>query len=608
MHTPHHLASALAVVGVAVGALAAQDVAPRTPQQLDTTTTGIGLNPSVGNDGQLSAVSWFDSGSDTVSVSFSDGRGVEWSAPIRVDDDTSDPPANKLSQFDSCLVLGDNTYVVWKDERLGSSSDRIAFTRSVNGGAFEANTLLDEGYGGTGKVFAWRFAGSRGPLGDGTDDYLFVVQNSDGPVSDDECFLVWSDDSGATWQGPLKVGGDALGGFDVDGVAVAADGSVAHIMWDDDTLNGSGLDSPYYRRFDATTGLLGPTIQLDSTDVTDIGDSAPTGTYNFVIDADGDLVVAAWPEERFDPTDEEVRVAVSTDGGASFLPDEYVGDYSTPLDDDVDFLTAGISDGNVVVAYSDNREDLAGGGIGTGSGALDQVYVSVAVDPLSNPLLFNEVAKVSAPEGGSGVRIATDGGPDVGLTWTSDLSGGQYAGAAFSQDGGQTWTGAIRVSKDDPSLDADIAEIGYNAVYGNFIHCWLSNDIGINNVFAGGYRPATLEADGFVAGNTVVNFDFANLITNGDNVNAAVVLSASPASGDFTLAGLDTGLAFDPVTSLGLSFVTFLSAPVAPDGSASTPALPVNLPPGITLYATGIGFKTGPGTIDRITDVVEIAF
>lgn len=606
MHTASRFAAVLAAGGLAALPTFAQ-VNVRAPQQLDTTSTGIGLNPSISNDGQLTAVSFFDNGSDTVSVVFSDGRGVDWGAPIRVDDDPTDPPATKISQFDGCLVIGDNTYVTWKDERFGSSADRIAFTRSVNGGTFEANQILDEGYGFTGKVFAWRFAGSQGPLADGSDDYLYVVMNSDGPVSDDECFLVWSTNSGATWQGPLKVGGDSAGGFDVDGVAVAADGPIAHIMWDDNTSSGStSFDSPYYRRFDATTGLLGPTIALDSTDTLDAGDSAPTGTFNFVIDAEGDLVVAAWPEERFDATDEEVRVAVSTDGGATFLPDEYVGDYSTLLDDDVDFLTAAISDGNVVVAYTDNREDLAGGGIGTGSGSLDQAYVSVAIDPLNNPLVFDEVAKVSAPEGASGVRIATDGGPDVGITWTSDLSGDQYAGAAFSQDGGLTWEGGIVLSNTTPGIDADIAEIGYNAVYGNFIHAWLSNDIGTNNVFAGGYRPATIAANGWVAGNTTVNFDLTNLITNGDNVNAAVILSTSP--GNFFLGGLNTGLTFDALTNLGFSFVTFLSGPVAPDGSASTPLLPVNLPAGFTLYATGIGFKAGPGTIDRVTDVIEFSF
>ena len=136
--------------------------------------------------------------------------------------------------------------------------------------------------GGTGQVRTWRFAASPGAPGG--HDYLYVVMASDAnTTAPEECFLTWSADSGQTWNGPLQVGGDAGNGVNVDGIAVAASGAIAHVIWDDDAENpGGGLTSVHYRRFDAVAGALGPQLNLDLGDPLALGDSQFGGNYSFV--------------------------------------------------------------------------------------------------------------------------------------------------------------------------------------------------------------------------------------------------------------------------------------------------------------------------------------
>ncbi|MFG0316837.1 MAG: sialidase family protein, partial [Planctomycetota bacterium JB042] len=572
----------------------AQPVHVRAIQQLDTLSTGIGLNPSIANDGHRTVVSYFDNGTDHVFVSVSDGRGESWAGPVQVDTDATN--ANKISQVDACHVHGDDVYVLWKDERNGSSADDLWFRRSTDGGlSFTLpEVTLDDGYSGSGQVRTWRFATSPGgPQG----DYLYALFAADANTSaPEELFLVYSTDGGTNWSNALLIGGDAQSGVDVDSLAICADGPVAHMIWDDDSSSiGSGNDSVYYRRIDVQAQTLSAITPLDVTDTLDAGDSQQATTYSFGIACEGDLVAAAWLEERTSTSNEELRVAISTDGGASFGPDAIVGGYA-PGVDDVDFSDVLVTGGAVYVAYTDNR---------VSTGTLDDVYVSVLPNAISGGT-FTEVGPISGAEGGSGVRLA-GAGDVVGATWTSDLSGNQYAGGAFTQDGGATWTTDIRLSADDGSVDADIAEIGFNAAYGNFVHVWLSNDIGTNNVFASGYRPQTLVANGFVAGSTTVSFSFARFRPTGGNPNGVVFLAVSPGAGSFLLPdGRDLGLAVDALTVIGTTILPFLSSPIAVDGSGTTTSIPTNLPPGFTIHAVGMGFQTDANDAGVVTDVIPI--
>lgn len=592
---------ALPLLALLAAPAAAQDPLVREIQRLDTLTAGIGLNPSIASDGRLVAVTYYDGGSsglNRVYVSTSDGRGTAWNGPVRVDRDPG--AAGKIANWDACQVSGSNVYVVWKDERNGSSFDDVYFNRSTDGGqGFEpADVRLPDGYGGTGQVRTWRFAASPGAPGG--HDYLHVVMASDAnTTAPEECFLTWSADSGQTWNGPLQVGGDAGNGVNVDGIAVAASGAIAHVIWDDDAENpGGGLTSVHYRRFDAVAGALGPQLNLDLGDPLALGDSQFGGNYSFDIECEGDLVAAAWLEERLDASDEELRVAVSLDGGLTWGPDELVGGYDVAQGHDVDFSALLVAGGSVYVAYTDNRVSL---------GTLDHAYVSVLWLAGVSGLPWVESPQLSDALGAGAVRLAGDG-QDVAVTWTTDASGNQYTGCALSWDAGFTWVDDFPVGIADGSVDADVAEIGWVAAYDNFVCAWLSNDVSTNNVYASGFRSPTLQADGWTGGVLATSdFELSRFLPQEANEFAVVLLAGAPATGQFVLPdGRDTGLANDALLQLSFQFYGFLAAPIAANGFGSTPDLLLDLPPGLTFHAVALGLRSGPATVDRITDVVRI--
>ena len=173
---------------------------PRPAVQVDTNSTGTGLGPSIATAGELSVAAWNDGGtggSNTVSVALSDGRGLTWSAPIRVDADATG--ARKFTQFDSVAVIGDSIYVVWSDERAGSSNDELWFNRSHDGGAtWQGEVLLDKAYAsGTGAVRDWNLVATR----DAGVDHLYVLFTVDPTTTaNEELYLLASHDGGLPFR------------------------------------------------------------------------------------------------------------------------------------------------------------------------------------------------------------------------------------------------------------------------------------------------------------------------------------------------------------------------------------------------------------------------
>ena len=79
----------------------------------------------------------------------------------------------------------------------------------------------------------------------------------------------------------------------------------------------------------------------------------------------GSTVAVAWLEERSHPTNEEARLAVSTDGGATFAADEMVG-FGSASSVDVDYLDLWVGGGSITIALTDNRSSL---------GSLDELHL-----------------------------------------------------------------------------------------------------------------------------------------------------------------------------------------------------------------------------------------
>lgn len=590
-----HLLS-LAVPLVLAAPSAAQDPYVRPKTQIDTTTVGIGLQPSISNsDSGTTAVVYLDGGSggtQNVYAVIGTGDGTTWSAPDRADDDTTG--ANKLTQFDSCFVSGDVVYALWKDERDGSTNDDLYFARRPAGGPFDPDVQIDIGpaTGTGGKVNAWRLAVSPDPLG----DHVYVLASIDTPSdANDRLYLCASHDGGQTFGTAVHVPQSA-GTYSVESTAIAAQGTTVHVAWADDRLDAApgaaaAEDDVWYQRStDGGATFLPADVQLDSSGP--LGDAAASAVAGFRIAARGNLVVAAWLEELNDPIDEEVRLAVSTDGGTTWGADSVVGGYDVAAGHDVDSVDVHIAEnGNVCVAYNDNR-----------TGSDDRVYVSTSTDAGAT---WNET-DVSGVGGGN-APFFSGSGSYVGLCFAGDAGPSNAAYAADSSDSGVTWRTGVELQ--DQATDADSASAGWNGLYKNWTHAWLANDFSTNNVFVGGYRaqsviPAVSAPD--VNGNVSVGFGLAGFAT--DPVGF-VLLAAAP--GSFPLAALndprDLGLANDALLQYSLTTLFWVAA--LPGGSGTTPTLVTNqIGSGFAFYAAAASLRVVGSSIviGELSDVVPV--
>lgn len=503
----------------------------------------------------------------------------------------------KRTQFDSCDVQGGRVYILWEDERFGlgaGGSDLLFNILDPSTGLFTGEMTVPNGVVlGTGEVKDFRLVVAN----DGLTDIVYVLVSTDPtpggpPPFDDELYLTTSTDAGATFGAPVLIS-PSTGGVDVDAIALAARGMAVYIAWHDNRTP-PGNDVFFQRSLDAGATLLGRDIQLDLS-------GAGVGDARFGMDIDANAlgtVAVTWNERVTSTTIEELRINVSTDGGATFNGDTLVGMY-VPGTDDVDSPAVAVSpNDNIMVAWADDR--LTG----------DDVYVATSID---SGVTYAPDVKLSVTEGGRRPRfprVIGDGGTDsqgdsIGIVWISATLP-NVSRAAASLDGGVTWKTQIDVS--DTTGDADFSQVAFNRLYNNFIHAWRSDDDGTDHLYAGGYRPQSIEALGFLAGPTMVNFDL-NFFSEGAFSTGIVLISLSPGDTFVPAASMrNVGLTTDALFMMGLAEIgpgEVLNTPLDTAGSGSTPFLPLTLMPGFTLYYVGVElFSAGPGPplVGKITD------
>ncbi len=560
----------------------------RPSTQVDTTTTGVAYGPSVSSDGELSAVAYNDNGQQQVFVVTSDGRGITWSAPIRVDQDPGGT-TKKYTQEDSVTVLDGSIYVAWEDERYGTSSDDVFFNYSDDGGATWAGEfMIPKGFPtGSNSVRDWRMVVSPG-VPDNNVYFLLSVDNGDEAI-----YLVYSHDGGANFTGPVAISDQPVHTVDVDYIDMAANSMIVHVAFIDDRNGSASYDDVWYQQStDGGATWLPADVQLDASGL-GVGD-AEGGIEIAVV---GNMVAVGWQEEYSDAANEEVQVNVSQDGGLTWNGAVMVGGYST-VTDDCDGSNVAISDYNgtptVIAAWRDNR---SGG---------DEIYTSTS---MTYGATWNTDV-VQSSQGGSYAKFPrlSEVPETTVLTWSS----GDYPNrsqAAFTNDGGQTWTGDLEVS-DNTGFDVDYAEVGFNTLYNNGIYAWLCDDLGSNNVYVGGFRAQNLTEQGNWTANGSVWFDASNWV--GGNANFGVFIAGG--TGNYVLPlgfGLNTGLANDAYLNVSKGYIMSgqLSGTLTA-GAGSTPPLtlpgPGQLPPGLNLYCVAFGYDTGPASTGYTSDIVHI--
>jgi hypothetical protein len=581
------LLATLLGAALAAAPLAAQQ--PRAAQQLDVNGIGTGLSPSVATDGDLTVVAWNDGGtggSNHVYVSTSDGRGTAWTAPVQVDQDPG--AARKYTQSDSVQIHGDSVYVFWADERNSTTTDEVWFNASHDRGVtWGTEQRMDKGYPtGSGAIRDWRVVSQNG-FGP-ANDLLVLLQSVDPDnSSDEELHVAVSFDGGATWAN-TPMPDPALTSGDVDQIGIALDGAFIHLAWAGDGLGGASFDVIYYQRsdnFGITWSHANP-IVLSSA-------PAGTGDAEFEVHVDTDnlssLVAVGWLEERLSTTEEEVRCIVSDDVGISWpASDTLIGQYTAGTHD-VDGMDLRIADGNVLVAWDDNR-----------SGS-DLLYLARSTDEGAS---WEADVQVSSANGGGFPIFAVNGGSAaVALTYTTDTFP-NAAETSLSTDGGDTWL--VGVATSATTGDVDFAELAWNGLYGNLISVWLDDVLGTNHVYVGGYRPQTLTPMGTFAAGSPIHFmgeRFGGTLPRG-----GVLISGAAGDGIALMDGRKTGLSQHPYFSSAVAFLGGpLSGAMQPNGSFTTPT--INLPGGIaagtTLHFVGIEFLN-KNNVGPITDVVTL--
>ncbi|MEZ5978626.1 MAG: hypothetical protein R3F34_10440 [Planctomycetota bacterium] len=569
--------------------LPAQDLAPRVPVGVAGPVGGTCGAPSVAIGTRSTNVAWsnFDTGG-TVWCASASGLATQFSAPVRVDRDSSG--AVKLTQSDSCLRIGSRTYVFWIDGRTGSTTDDVRFNVSYDFGATfsSGDVRIPDGFGGAGEVRGFRVAGSAGANGDRLHVAMRVAP---GAGANEELWYTRSLDGGTTWSSPVRLAGNAANGIDVDQFAIAISGDRVNLVWEDDSRNGAGRDSVRHVRSLDVGATFGPVLALDVTDAADTGDSEAPGEFGLQIRSYQNQVAVVWLEERTDPSNEEVRLAVSSDGGGVFLPDQRIST-GNPNTVDADYLDLWLDQGMLLVAYTDDRN---------GGTAPNQVRVWRRAISGGTPT----ETVVSDARGASFLHFSGSG-PQAALAWLTDDLVTQSVCCSLTDDTGATWTG-ISTLHDVGTYDADGISVAFAPGYDNAVVSYALNSgpFGENRPWIGGVRRPTLEALGFSTSAPTVRFRGTNLL-EGDATMFAVVLALTKGEGLLELPDdRDLGTAYDAFTVAGLAILPNLVGVIQVDGTALTPALANGLPPGLTFTAVGITVSPTVGTV-RITDPVDV--
>ena len=546
----------------------------------------------VAADEDVCAVLYDDRTNHEVLLTLSDGRGVHWSRPLRVDQDPM--RTAKVLTDDSLQVLGNRVYVSWMDSRGGTrTSDLFLNVFDVTTGQLLGEQWVDKGYPlGNGSVSDWKMVVAEEA---GTPIVHFLIRSSgrDPFVSVNNLWFVSTNDEGATYRVKrnLTPGGIQTHWRRFD---LAANASNVHLAFVD-TRNAAPLDPGreifYLRSLDGGHTFQ-PTTQLDLS-----GPGTGDVDAGLELAASTSMVCVAWVEYTSGVAgSDRLHVNVSTNAGASFQGDQIVGQYAltnTWIQEPEVVIEP--DSGHVIVGWNDYRGGTPGNGPAR-SFTATSIDGGITWQPdaqLSPAGAFH----IRAPQGSAHLA---DGSRTVTFVWT-DASAGQFTGtfASTSRDGGLTWEAPLRLIG-----DSSHGRLAYTSRYGNYVAAWLrAGPFGAlpHEVIVGGFRPPSVTPIGWTAGSRSAFFRL-----NGFSQAGYAAVALSFAEGPLRLPdGRNTGLSFDPLFLVSLTLLgSSLGTPLNGRGSGDTPATAFNPPPGLTFHAAGVSLLPVP--IGELTDVVRV--
>ncbi len=565
----------LVALSVCAVALPAQAQHPRSPALLQDAVTPTKAITSFG-DAALAV--W--GATDRLLGSRSDGRGLAWDTPTRLD---TAPHRYATGTVPSVRLLGleasdDGSQValLWVEENAEPGPFQLDtfgepfFGLSTDGGQTFTEIALDKGRPqDTGRVNLGVLAQSP----DGLHVYAFFRTFLDTQGIDqggeEKLFLVASHDGGTSFSSAVEVVPQVVSGspfFTLENIALVADGLTVDAYYHDQGPLVPGLFQ--VRSLDGGASFQPAVFRAD-------------GLISRVTARD-DLHVLLALEGQ------DIVTRVSTDGGATFAPSVTASTITNALLD----MEHGITpSGNIVLAWIDDR---------TGD---YRVYSSTSTD--GGTTYSSELELMPARVANLAVVVPprADDPDSVVISWQG-LNALEPGRAALSTDGGQTFGATANVIEDLATGTAGQAWT-YNTLYDNYL-ALANRDDGDEELVVGGFRPQSVRAEGFVQ-NGLARFHVEHFDEPGF-VLCWVALSHAPGSFPLTFAGDPRNLGLDPSSSLFRHSLRNLSSflAVVSNGAGTTPDIPFPLPPGFTFYAVAETFALSPLRKGQLSDVLEI--
>ncbi|MDW8361883.1 MAG: MopE-related protein [Myxococcales bacterium] len=264
--------------------------------------------------------------------------GATWAGPVQVDRGTG---ATFVAAAPRVAMVGSRVYVTWRDNRSGALD--VRFNRSTDGGATfgMSDVRLDVGTApGASSSFAPVIAA------EGSNVYVAWVDDRNGGTFD--IYLNRSSDSGATWLSAdaIRIDRDPLPHDSIEPRIVTTVPGAAVVAWLDYR---DGLPDVYASRTTDAGGTWSTPARLDTGSM-----AGRAGSYELVLGAAGELVAAAWSDDRSGLLD--IYANYSLDGGATWQPsDVRLDSTAMPGSSDSQDPDLYVAPGAVHVVWVDHR-------------------------------------------------------------------------------------------------------------------------------------------------------------------------------------------------------------------------------------------------------------
>lgn len=567
-----------------MGGLLTLSAAAQTPRDMATLANGAGpaIDPAVATHLELSVVVFENDTNESIQISLSDGRGLTWTPSMRIDQGTFS--AKQLND-DSVAVFDDNIYVYWLDDRLAETE--IYFNYSTDRGlTFQPFDIkVNKGFM-TDAVTTARMAVDPRSVSPTDDLVVFLISAYNASTGMEELYLNYSMDSGMTFLGaPIPFTFHNLLA-DIDAIDLAVEGGLIYGIWQDNFYSFMpDLDDVMFSAYDPFLGnFFFQDVMLNtnfpSTAGFDVEDE-------LVLDVDGGTIAVIFQVEEPLGDPEKLVANLTTTGGLIWTGDILVGNYTVGVHD-VDTPDVTITpSGDIVLVWLDDRVGM------------NNAFRSTSFD---GGLTYVADSMMSTM-GAAGPTVLAKGDTVV-ASW---CSGGppRFCESSWSKDQSVIWDPQVKVSNNVSDTEAPV--FAFNEKYMNYIHAWSADDVGITDIYVGGFRQQTLQQTGnaYIPGSPV-SFQVQHWPEAGNGWLFAVLLSRTP--GDYFLSNnLNLGLLRDGyfTTSLNMAKAGLLSGVISATGDGTTVTL--NAPPFLPfpLYAVGLAAETN-GMIGQVTDFIQV--